>query len=204
MNKIIVLLGESGCGKTTIARELVDRYGYKSVVSHTTRNPRQGEVNGVDYHFITNDEFDEMDLSGMFIETTNYDVNGEILKYGIAKHSISDDRVNVVILNPCGVKQIVKGFSDRIIAFKLTTSLETRIMRYMNRDKVTGDLKIALVDRIIRDLFDFKDFNIRDIVDKGYDIDCNNRKIDEIVSIIRNVANIITDNDKFLKKLVDN
>ena len=48
---MIVLIGESASGKSSIERCLVEDYGYNKIVSYTTRPPRAGEVDGIDYHF---------------------------------------------------------------------------------------------------------------------------------------------------------
>jgi len=65
MNKtVIFLMGKSGCGKSTLERGLVSCYPelYKKVISATTRPIRSGEKDGVDYHFYTDKEFDNLDL----------------------------------------------------------------------------------------------------------------------------------------------
>lgn len=57
---MIALLGESASGKSTIEKELINKYGLKKIVSYTTRQPRVGEEDGVDYHFVTDAEFEEI------------------------------------------------------------------------------------------------------------------------------------------------
>jgi guanylate kinase len=65
----LILSGPSGAGKTTVARAFVDRVpGTWLSVSATTRAPRAGEVEGVDYHFLARDEFDRLAASGNFLE----------------------------------------------------------------------------------------------------------------------------------------
>ena len=70
-NKIIVLImGKSGCGKSTLERNLIKHFPsqFKKVVSSTTRPIRDGEKHGVDYWFLTEDEYDQTD----FIQTTTF------------------------------------------------------------------------------------------------------------------------------------
>ena len=55
---IIVLLGASGSGKSTIERELATHHGFKKVISYTTRPIRNGEENGKDYYFTNNETFE--------------------------------------------------------------------------------------------------------------------------------------------------
>lgn len=73
-NKVIVITGASGTGKTTISRYLEDKYRIPHVITHTTRAPRTGEKNGVDYYFETKESFDK----NHFLEQVEYSGN----KYG--------------------------------------------------------------------------------------------------------------------------
>jgi guanylate kinase len=67
--KIFILSAPSGCGKTTLARKLIDgNLGLVHSVSVTTRPPRPSEKDGVDYHFVTKEVFDEMAGDSEFLE----------------------------------------------------------------------------------------------------------------------------------------
>lgn len=65
---LIVLSGPSGAGKTTVCRAVAERLGLALSVSATTRPPRPGETDGVDYYFISREEFDRRAAAGRFIE----------------------------------------------------------------------------------------------------------------------------------------
>lgn len=65
---IIVISGPSGVGKSTICKRLVKDMGIKKSVSATTRKPRRGEKDGVNYHFISREEFERRIKRGAFIE----------------------------------------------------------------------------------------------------------------------------------------
>ena len=54
---MIILYGPSACGKTEVAKLLASSYSIKKVITHTTRSKRVNEVNGVDYYFVTKEEF---------------------------------------------------------------------------------------------------------------------------------------------------
>lgn len=72
--KLLVISGPSGSGKSTLIQKLFeefpDKFGFS--VSHTTRAPRPGEINGVHYHFTTKDEIQKAIDSGEFIESAVY------------------------------------------------------------------------------------------------------------------------------------
>ena len=56
---MIVLVGASASGKTELAKQLYQTYGYKKCITTTTREPRKNEVDGIDYHFLSQETFDE-------------------------------------------------------------------------------------------------------------------------------------------------
>ena len=60
-NIMVVLSSPSGVGKTTLTKKIQQKYkSFKISVSHTTRTPRSNEVNGVDYNFVSTDEFEDL------------------------------------------------------------------------------------------------------------------------------------------------
>ena len=81
---ITVISGPSGVGKDTIIRHLVDEYSYRHVVSFTTRLPRSGERDGVDYHFVSEDTFLRMERNGELVDHAMVTGN----HYGLAKTTL--------------------------------------------------------------------------------------------------------------------
>ncbi len=76
MAKVFVITGPSGVGKGTLIRELLQRIpDLELSISATTREPRQGEVNGRDYHFLTREEFDRRIAEEDFLEFATYSGN---------------------------------------------------------------------------------------------------------------------------------
>ena len=92
MSNIFIISAPSGCGKTSLVRELCQTYSFlEQTVSCTTRTIRSGEVNGQDYHFISKDQFIENKKNNKFIESqkvydnfygTTYESINAILAYG--------------------------------------------------------------------------------------------------------------------------
>ncbi len=86
-NIMVILSSPSGVGKTTITKKIQQKYqSFKISVSHTTRKPRPNEVNGVDYHFITNKEFEK------FIEKNEFYEYAKIFDnyYGTHKKTVDE------------------------------------------------------------------------------------------------------------------
>lgn len=103
---MIILTGKSCSGKNAIQEELIKDGKYKRVVTYTTRPMREGEVNGVTYHFISSYEFFKKQSEGFFAEVTYYDVaNGERWYYGTSSECFQDDN-GVLIMNPDGLRAI--------------------------------------------------------------------------------------------------
>ena len=106
----VVLFGKQGSGKTTIADILVSKHGFKKIVTYTTRPIRNGEVDGVDYHFISKDKFLELVEAKFFLEFREYEtlVNGvsDIWYYGSPRWTI-DDKQQTIILTPAAALSLL-------------------------------------------------------------------------------------------------
>ena len=90
-----IITGNIASGKSTLMRKLVG-YGYKQVLEHTTRPPRKGEKNHVDYHFTDDAEFDRLEDEGKFVETFHAQTMYGVWKYGLLADSMLDDGVIVI------------------------------------------------------------------------------------------------------------
>ena len=157
--KIITLTGASACGKDTLLKRLLKEYpSLKPVITLTTRPPREGEINGVDYNFTTDEEFkNEFDN---LIEHREYNtVNGKWF-YGMHKNSIdiNSDDIYVCILDVLGVQRLsqyiekVDGNAE-IISIFLECSGRERLLRSLNRETNLNDDQVAeLCRRYIADL----------------------------------------------------
>jgi guanylate kinase len=83
---MVVLSGPSGCGKSSIAKRLLEDPGYCFSVSATTRQPRAGEVDGRDYHFLSREQFREKVRQGAFLE--HAEVHGNM--YGTLREPVDE------------------------------------------------------------------------------------------------------------------
>ena len=142
---MIILIGESGSGKSTIERKLTQE-GYSKITSVTTRPPRAGEKDGVDYHFVSEETFAELYTSGQFLETTTY----RGWHYGMLAKDYSPGKVIVVELN--GLKQIIDHVGrDKLKIFYIKAPERDRMIRMLLR----GDDVDEVIRRIQADRTDF-------------------------------------------------
>lgn len=148
---VIVLLGASGSGKSTIEHELAAHYGFNKIVSYTTRQPRNGEESGKDYYFTDNETFNEILERDLFAEHDEYSQNR---LYGTLKSDYVGEN-KVVVLTPNGLRQLKKNCpNEDIISILVEASLGTRIKRYIDRcgtNKFSFDDAGEIFERINRD-----------------------------------------------------
>lgn len=103
---IVSIAGPSGAGKSFLANKLKENNGFKEIVSVTTRNPREGEIDGVHYNFVNEEKFLEMYNNNQLIEYTH--VNGNY--YGVPASEplkLAKEGVPIVVVaEPIGIQQI--------------------------------------------------------------------------------------------------
>ena len=166
---MIVLAGASASGKTEVAKVLAKKYGITKIVTTTTREKRTGEVNGVDYFFVTKEQFERMIIEDKFVEYTLY--NGQL--YGSTKDQISNDKC--VVIDPAGLRSYINLNNKDIVTFYLEADEVTRHNRMVFR----GDSPEKIKSRIANDRIAFKKENIAKV---DYVIDSSNNKTIEQVA----------------------
>lgn len=174
---MIVLTGESACGKTSIVKYLVDNYDYNNIVSYTTREPRNGEIDGIDYHFISVEQFYKLKGEKFFAETAIYND----WHYGIAKEDCTDDKV--AILTPHGLRQVSKLPNVNIISFYINVPRRDRLIKILQR----GD---NIEEAYRRNLSDIGQFDgIRDEVNYIINNDGYKKSVAEMAEEVHLCAN---------------
>jgi guanylate kinase len=131
---VFVITGPSGVGKGTLIRGLLERIPELELsVSATTRPPRPGERDGVDYHFMTRQEFDEHVAAGDFVEHAAYSGN----RYGTLRSELArrlDRGVPVVLeIEVQGARQIRQAMPEAIAVFIAPPSLDALRTRLVGR-----------------------------------------------------------------------
>lgn len=140
MANLFIISAPSGCGKTSLVKALInDVSGLCVSVSHTTRRPRPGEINGDNYHFVSKDIFDTMISESAFVEHAKVFDN----YYGSSKKSINDEikKNNDVILEIDwqGAKQ-VKENEAALSIFILPPSKKALLSRLQGRGQDSQEI----------------------------------------------------------------
>lgn len=131
--QVIALIGPSGSGKDYIYRKLKRKMPWANfLISTTTRPIRQGEVDGVDYHFVSNEQFDNLPI----IAPSQFFVNGSgIWKYGLSLGDIDWSTVNIGVFDPTRVKELMENQYLNVKVYYIEASAKTRLMRQLSREK---------------------------------------------------------------------
>lgn len=135
---MILLLGPSASGKTEIAKFIEKFYKIKKAVTSTTREMRNGEINGVSYFFYSEEEFLDRLEKGLFVEHTIY--NGHY--YGTGIDQVANDKC--IILDPEGIRSFQKLNDPTIVTFYLSASEKTREARMKERGDKEEDIEKRL------------------------------------------------------------
>lgn len=152
--KIIALFGPAGSGKDYIVKNLMQtvqgkRYLHE-IISYTTRPPRENEKDGIDYHFVTYDEFVKKD----FLEYNTF----RNWWYGTATEDLDINKINIGVFNVAGIYQLINSNLNKekvdCLPIYIKTNSKIRLLRQLQRETSPN------CDEIIRRyLTDQKDFS---------------------------------------------
>ena len=153
MYKIVALMGKAGAGKDTLLKECLSRNPNQlhEIISCTTRPPREGEIEGVNYYFLTEKEF----LNKTMFESTNF----RGWYYGISVDTLSSEIVNIGVFNPTGVRMLSEIPEVEIFPILVEVSDKERVLRQLHRE-INPDVK-EIIRRYSADEIDFQ--NLDDI-----------------------------------------
>ena len=189
-NKLLIIISSpSGTGKTTICKKIIKHdKKVKLSVSHTTRSPRDNEINGEDYFFISNDKFNSKISDKQFLEYAyvfgNY--------YGTLKKNVeeilSKDYDVLFDIDWQGAAQLLNSKLAKIVTiFLVPPSKEAVLERLKKRSEVTGDNQKAIQRRMLEYENEMGHSNNYSYVIVNDDIEKCTKKVIEIIRDERKV-----------------
>ena len=177
---LFIVSAPSGAGKTSLVKELLQAdSGVKLSVSHTTRQPRPGEVNGREYHFVTEQVFAQMAGRGEFLESAL--VHGK--HYGTSQRWIDEQRAAggdiLLEIDWQGAEQVRKLIPEAIGIFILPPSFDTLVARLNRRAQDPPDVIALRLATARVEISHVSEFNYVIINDK-FDVAAQ-----DLISIVR-------------------
>lgn len=160
--RVVVLVGVSGGGKTMIAEELERLIGLKRVTTCTTREPRPGEIHGKHYYFLSVDDFQDRVKRGEFAE---HDPSRKDL-YGTLREDI-DRQINsselaLLVMNIAGAKEIARQYPGAQVFF-ITAPIE-QLLRRLDERPMSEKSRKERKEGLLEELRGATDHCVRDII----------------------------------------
>ena len=188
MKNFFIISGSSGSGKTSLLELLSRDLNIDISVSFTTRNKREYEIDGVHYHFISENQFNEMIKDNKFLEFET--VHGDL--YGTALESLSkyidNNKLLFLELDVNGAISLMKHYPERTVSIFLSppnieelrkrleirsTETDTEINKRLSRFHEEDNLKKEFDHKLINDNFKTTFENIKNIIEKHKNEDLN-------------------------------
>lgn len=150
MKHVVVITGAPGTGKTTVRNYLTQKYGMSKILTHTTRPKRQGEVDGVDYYFETDESFDQ----NHFLEHVEYDDK----KYGSSIEGLQrawkeNDWAAIVLDTKGAISYLQQKPAETLVLYLETSDQKNQAQRLASRGDSSELIKKRLaIQEAKRDL----------------------------------------------------
>ena len=194
---LVVISGPSGAGKGTIYSNVIARTGMERSVSVTTRKPRPGEKEGVDYYFRTEEQYQQMIAAGEFLETAAVYSN----LYGTPKApvfaNLESGRDVLFEVDVHGAKSIKKKYPDAVTIFIMTPDFETLAERLKNRGTET---ELSLKTRLSAAKHELGQYALFDYIVFNDEIE---RATEQVLNIIESEKCKVKNNVGAVKKLLE-
>ncbi|MDD6224178.1 MAG: guanylate kinase [bacterium] len=165
MGKIFCFIGKSASGKDSVFKALSKEFPeILEIVPYTTRPIRKGEMDGISYHFVTNEIYHQMLSQNQIIEARSYNTKQGIWTYFTAVTNIDLEHHNYMTINTLiGYQSLKKYYGDDIvIPIYIEIEDEIRLQRAINRERSEKKPKFdELCRRFLKDQKDFNEENLQ-------------------------------------------
>ena len=174
-------MGKAGSGKDTLLKALFAQPQFKEaspIISCTTRPIRENEKDGIDYHFLTNEEFTNQLLQNEMIEATVFNT----WCYGTSIKNLNPNKLNIGVFNPEGVGLLRENPNINLKLIYIEANDKDRLLRQLNREK-NPDVH-EIVRRFYADEDDFVEEEIEFLAPDCYITNNNGADINRIAAAI--------------------
>ena len=188
MGKIYCVMGKSSSGKDTICSRLMSQkdFNLKEIIPYTTRPIREGEVDGENYHFCTEDQLKKLEAAGKIIELRAYDT-----VYGVWKYFTVDDgqidlnKNSYMLIGTLDTYTGIREYfgKDAVVPIYVEVEDGERLQRALNREKLETEPKYAELCR--RFLADSKDFSEENLAKAQIDVRFQNLILEDTIQNVR-------------------
>lgn len=152
--KVIAICGKSAAGKDTLLQQIIEQNpSLHEIVSCTTRPPREGEVEGKSYFFLTEEQFIEKTKQRKMLETSKF----RDWLYGTSLDGLDLNKINVGVFNPEGIRSLMQDDKVHLYVVLVQASDKVRLMRSLMRESNPNVDEI--VRRYLADKADFEVFS---------------------------------------------
>lgn len=170
MGKIFCVMGKSATGKDTIYQKLLNesKLELKRIIPYTTRPIREGEVEGREYHFCTEEDVQKLEKEGRIVELRAYDTVYGIWKYfTVNDGTIQLDKENYLLIGTLEAYIKIRDYfgEDRVLPIYIEVEDGERLLRAISREKLQDVPKYEEMCR--RFLADAKDFSEENLIAAG-------------------------------------
>ena len=189
-NIMVILSSPSGVGKTTLTKKIQQKYqSFKISVSHTTREPRSNEVEGVDYHFISQKKFKELIKENKFYEHAK--IFGNF--YGTSKENVDTDiKKNDLIfdIDWQGTKQLSKFKNLKLIKIYLITENKEELKKRLIKRNQNTEKEVEKRFNSFNE--DIKHWNDYDYIIINKNLDVCFKQIENIIETNKKKVSILS------------
>ena len=176
---LYVISGPSGAGKGTICKRVLDELDIDLSISMTTRNPREGEVHGVNYYFVTREEFQERIAEDGFFEYAQVYEN----YYGTPKQMVMEQlakgRDVLLEIDTQGALNVKKAYPEGVAIFLLPPSLEELRKRLTGRGTETPEAIELRLSKTLNEISCMTEYDYC-VVNDNLEV-----AVDQVVSIMK-------------------
>jgi guanylate kinase len=187
--KLFIYTGPDGSGRKTIAKMVATAFDMETVLSYTTRPPRHYEQDGVDYHFVSDENFNKLKDNDEFLESV--DIDG--IHYGIREEDIvkafENHNLVYLTLNPEGTEKLKDMYGDKVMRFFIFADRDTVIARHKARKDTEEDIQRHLAH--YDETMEYK--NQCEHVFENYDSPQVSYQVSEVIETFLDRNRIVTD-----------